>query len=91
MIFKPLEDCIRNTLIPAIIGRPISDLERRILSLPVRFGGLGISDPSENADREYAASKRITKNLSDLIIQQQQDISFYNQESTAQIIKDLMN
>ena len=89
MLFKPLEDCIRNKLIPAIIGRPISDLERRILSLPVRFGGLGISDPSENADREYAASKRITKNLSDLIIQQQQDISFYDQESTAKIIKDL--
>ena len=89
MLFKPLENCIRNTLIPAILGRPVSDLERCILSLPVRFGGLGISDPAENADREYAASKRITKNLSDLIIEQQQDISFYNQESTAQIIKDL--
>ena len=88
-LFMPLEDCIKNTFIPAILGRQISDLERVILSLPVRFGGLGIANPVENSDREYAASQRITQNLSDLIIQQQQDLSQYNQESTLQTIKDL--
>ena len=41
-LFMPLEDCIKNTFISAILGRQISDLERVILSLPVRvLGDLG--------------------------------------------------
>ena len=38
-LFLPLEHCIRETFIPAIIGRKVSDIERRIISLPVRYGG----------------------------------------------------
>ena len=39
-MFRPLEVAIRNKFIPALIGRPISDLERRIFALPYRYGGL---------------------------------------------------
>ena len=39
-LFTPLENCIRESLIPSIIGRQVSDLERKIISLPVRYGGL---------------------------------------------------
>ena len=88
-LFIPLEDSIRNCLIPSIIGRPVSDLERQILSLPVRFGGLGIANPVDAAEREYNASKAITQNLSNVILQQQQDISFYDQHGTAETIKRL--
>ena len=88
-LFIPLEDCIRNSLIPSLIGRQVSDIERKILSLPVRFGGLGIADPSETADREYNASKRVTVNLTNLILQQQQDISLYDSEATAAIVKHI--
>ena len=35
-LFGPLEEAIRENLIPALIGRKISDIERRILTLPVR-------------------------------------------------------
>ena len=69
-MFTPIEECLRNNLIPSIIGRPVSDLERKIISLPVRFGGLGISNPVENAEREFYASVQITKNRSELIVQQ---------------------
>ena len=55
----------------------------------MRLGGLGIANPVENANREYAASKKITRNLSNLIMQQQQDISYYDPEITAQVINDL--
>ena len=88
-LFMPLEDCIRNTFIPSLIGRQVSDIERKIISLPVRFGGLGIGNPTETADREYNASKRVTLNLTSLILQQKQDISLYNSEATAKIIKDV--
>ena len=50
--FDELEYEIHNTLLPAIIGREISDLEREIIALPVRLGGLGIY--------EYEASRQIT-------------------------------
>ena len=88
-LFIPLEECIRNSFIPALVGRQVSDVERNILSLPVRFGGLGIANPSETADREYDASKRATTNLCSLILNQQQDLSLYNSETTATTIKEI--
>ena len=88
-LFQPLEDCIRENLIPALVGRHVSDIERQIFSLPVRYGGLGITDPTESANREYEASCSITSALSTLIMQQQQDLSYYDQESVALKIKQL--
>ena len=86
-LFIPLEECIRQVLIPAIVGRKVSDAERMILSLPVRFGGLGISNPVETAIREYNASCSITEDLSSLIMRQEQDLSLYNPEATKNKIK----
>ena len=41
----PIEDSIRNKLIPALTGRSaISDVEREQLALPCRLGGLAIPD-----------------------------------------------
>ena len=88
-LFVPLEECIRNVLIPAILGRTVSDLEREIIALPVRFGGLGIANPSENSEREYEASKAVTQCLTSLILQQQQDFSLYNQETVSDTVKGL--
>ena len=62
-LLQPLEDVIRDKFIPAIVGHHISDLERRILSLPTRLGGLGISNPIEMAPDQYQASKDVTKPL----------------------------
>ena len=90
-LFAPLEECITEVFIPALLGRNVSALEREILSLPVRFSGLGITNPTESADREYNASKIITENLASLILQQQQDISLYDAESTNEKIKNLKN
>ena len=89
-LFSPLEDCLRSKLIPALVGRQVSDLERSFLSLPVRYGGLGMADPCENANREYAASKRVTQNLTSLIIQQEQDFHYYDLELTSNTIKSLV-
>ena len=79
--------CIRHVLIPALVGRQVSDIERQILSLPVRYGGLGIADPTETADREYEASRRITEDLSNLILRQEQDLSLYNRDVTTEKVK----
>ena len=46
-----------------------------MLALPLRYGGLGIQNPTKTADREYQASKRITSQLTELIFNQDQDLS----------------
>jgi hypothetical protein len=67
-LFQPLEDAIRSKFIPAIVGRKISDIERKILALPVRFGGIGVLNPVETSETEYEASKKTTENLKELIL-----------------------
>ena len=47
-LFQPLEDALRESLLPALLGKPINDTEREILALPVRLGGLGIPDPTSH-------------------------------------------
>ena len=74
-LFKPLEDAISQSLIPAILGHKVNTLERDMLALPLRHGGLGIQNPTKTSDREYEASKKITKQLTELILNQDQDLS----------------
>ena len=54
---KQLDDVIRTELIPAVTGGiNWSDTERRLMSLPPRFGGLGIPIFSEPTQKEYEFS-----------------------------------
>ena len=78
--FLPLEEIIREKFIPAVIGRAVTDLERRILSLPVRMGGLGIQNPVLTADIEFQNSITVTQNLSSLIEAQEQNLDNYDAE-----------
>ena len=72
-------------------GRQISELERDLFSLPVRLGGLGISNPVECTDFEFQASDKITENLKKLIIDQQSTIDGYQFEQVAELTRDCMN
>ena len=88
-LFTSLEESIRESLIPAIIGRNVSDTERMIISLPVRYGGLGIANPVETAEREYQASITVTENLAELIYNQEQNLDNYDTKRQAEIISNL--
>jgi hypothetical protein len=68
--FEPLEKVIREELIPALVGRQISDHERSTFELPVRYGGLGISNPVKTADREFKNSTYVTEKLTCQIYEQ---------------------
>ena len=52
-LFEALENAITDQLIPALVGREVCDAERQILPLPLRHGGLGLTDPRETAKTEY--------------------------------------
>ena len=85
-LFQPLEDVIQEKFIPSIVGRKVSEVERRILALPVRFGGLGILNPVKTADVEYEASMKITASLKQLIYYQQQSLEHYNEDQVKELI-----
>ena len=68
---KPIKDTIRNELIPALTGGHIcSDNERKLLSLPSRYGGLGIPIFTLCAQQEYVNSRKVTAALSKFIVDQ---------------------
>ena len=69
---KQLDDVIRTEFIPAMTGGiNFSDTERRSMSLPPRFGALGIPVFSEPAQKEYEFSTILSKDLTINIINQQ--------------------
>ena len=82
--FRPLEDAIRHQLIPALLGREVSDTERRILALPYRYGGIAIRNPISTADEEFQASSLITAELTKAIVNQEDDVNSINYEVVKQ-------
>ena len=61
---------MRSNLIPSLTGRaPPGDLERLLLSLPPRLGGLGFTIPTNLSAIEFDASMTVTKPLYNLILQ----------------------
>ena len=45
-LFEHLEEAICHTFIPARVGQKISQVERKIYSLPVKLGGFAFKNPS---------------------------------------------
>ena len=76
-MLHPLEETITNILIPALTGRSsISGLERELLALPPRLGGLGISIPSVEAALQHCYSLKVTAPIVAKIIAQNHDFSY---------------
>ena len=69
-LFEPLEEAIRNILIPAICGKVVSDIERKLISLPYKYGGLGIRNPVETCKDQFDQSLAITSELTQMVCQQ---------------------
>ena len=64
---------ITSKFLPALFGCQISPQEREILSLPLRFGGLGIPILKDLAPKDYQTSVRVTKTLVENMRQQTHD------------------
>lgn len=61
---------ISNVLIPTITDHRCSRLERDVLALPVRLGGLGMTNPCLEADIEISSSVKATTPFVQQIITQ---------------------
>jgi hypothetical protein len=70
-LFADLERAIRYSFLPAILGgRAVTDAERELLSLPARFGGLGIFNPCERAPTSFNYSEGLCAPLVALLLRQ---------------------
>ena len=75
---KVLEDILRTEFIPNLTGRPPpNDVERKLLALPARLGGLGISDHTLNSDDAFKASLLVTAPLRKLIQAQNPEYTYH--------------
>ena len=70
-LLKPLEEVIRRKFLTSLTGRnAFNDVTRELLALPIRLGGLGITNPSVESTAHYETSKSITAPLTALIVEQ---------------------
>ena len=80
LLLAPLEEKIKNTLIPQLTGHQCTAIERELFSLPARFGGLSIPNPTEMSDREYTNSTKATDTLRQKMLQQEISLNINWQE-----------
>ncbi len=74
---KVLDDILRSKFIPNLTGRPSpNDLERRLLALPARLGGLGIGVPSLDSDDAFSASMSVTLPIRNLFLTQNPEYTY---------------
>ena len=68
---QPIEHTIRTKLISALTGRPPpNDIERDLLPLPARLGGIALANPTQATATEFITSNKITEALQTAIVQQ---------------------
>lgn len=91
-ISQNLWKVLSHVLIPAIAWRNCNQLERDVLLLPARFGGLGLGNPPIEAPREYKSSVEITTPLVEQIKAQQhhlpEDSAVKSSKQTSQHKRD---
>lgn len=65
--FGPVEEALRTKFLPAILDAnstdTLTDFDRDLFGLPVKFAGLGTPDPVTSASQRYATSLIVTETL----------------------------
>lgn len=68
-LFATLESKINGELLPSLFGtKRIDHRLRRLLALPIRYGGIAIPDPATGGEARYRSSRNGTKLLIEAII-----------------------
>ena len=67
---EKLDEVIKNRFLPSLLETFVTEQERKLFSMPTRFGGLGIPIMKESAEQQYSASKKITAPLVTIMLMQ---------------------
>ena len=72
-LLRPFDEILNTKFIPAITeNQNISEFDRKLLSLPVKLGGLGIPVFSESSEVEFENSRQVSEYLMNKIVSQDQ-------------------
>ena len=82
-----LEHAIHHKFLSAIVSHPPNDLERELFSLPP--WGLGICDPHQTSKEFYEFSRKLSRPLVDLILQQCESLPHDVIDSQYRFFKEL--
>ena len=84
-VFQPVEDAIRDSFLPHLLDEPAASCPDRVLTaLPVKQAGMGIPNPVETAHANYAASKSVTRTLSESLSKtEHMDVRAYRDDAKA--------
>ena len=89
-LLEPVEAAIRHKFIPALTGKnAVNDMERQLLALPVREGGLNIIDPTKSAKAHFNASTAISAPIIALLIQQTPNYTSTEKDEQQEIVLDV--
>eukprot|EP00117_Sycon_ciliatum_P007334 scpid107284/ scgid10490/ len=66
----PLDDAITSVFIPALLQRLVNEVEREMIYLPYRHGGLGLTAPSSIAS-QYGSSVSVCYAIIHRILRQE--------------------
>ena len=78
---EPLDNLITYGFLPTLFGSALTPTERELVALPLRFGGMGITIPSEKAVRDFKSSMFVTSGLVKEIKEQGQNPAPDNNDS----------
>ena len=92
-LLEPLERVISDVMIPSMVDHKCTQLERDILSFPVRLGGLGFTNPTQSANAEFQASVNVTAPLAERIMSHMNHLTklkshYYNERQRKKRRKD---
>ena len=62
-----LRDTVQHVFTPAVLGREVLEREHELFALPVKLGGLALSDPVKSASSAFSISKEATSVLQEAI------------------------
>ena len=60
-------DAIQHVFTPAVLGRQVLEREHELFTLPVKLGGLALTDPMKSASFAFSISKEATSVLQEAI------------------------
>ena len=67
-LFLDLEKTQLTYFLPSVFGCEVFELEQQLFSLPVHFGGLGVSLPTSSTESMYMASHSATSLIVSAIV-----------------------
>ena len=92
VLIKPKEETIRKVFLPNLTGQnPFNDIERDLLALPARLGGLGIFDPCKKSVLQYSMCETILAPLVHQILDQSETFTLEVDEAQSRMRNNAQN